>query len=318
MNEFTYKNPIDEQHVKAIRDCQILKVGDVYYLTGTSPEFFKGDNPGVGVYSSKDLVNWKFEKYIIDSTKIADDAWCKHRFWAPEIHPINNKFYCAFTCCNETTNYPYSVGIAVADDVLGPYEIVTKDEALTEGIDLNLFQDDDGKTYAYWSCDNGLLGQEIDLETCELIGEPVKCVEKGVGIEWDYVGIEGSWVIKRDDVYIHFYSSWSRGYEIGYATAKSPLGPWEKAGNNPFFGAQAQWACDKFEMEYTGDKNSPLTSVGHNATFKGPDGRDWITCHYQRNGENPKFGYDPIEIKNGVVTSPTGGPTHTPQTIKIR
>jgi len=315
VKKFNYQNPIDEKNVKAIRDSQIIEVEGIYYLTGTSPEFFKGDNPGIGVYSSIDLVNWKFEKYIIESVNLADDAWYRHRFWAPEIHNINNKFYCSFTCCNEITNYPYSVGIAVSDNILGPYKVITEENALTEGIDLNLFQDDDGKSYAYWSFDNGLIGQEINLKTCELIGDKVMCIKKGVDKEWDYVGIEGSWVIKRDGIYIHFYSSWSRGYEIGYATAKSPLGPWTKAKNNPFFGAQADWACEKFNMEYTGNRESPFVSVGHNSIFKGPDGRDWITCHYQRDNEAPKLGFDPLEIKNGVVSSPTNGPTYTLQNL---
>ncbi len=73
----------------------------------------------------------------------------------------------------------------------------------------------------------------------------------------------------------------------------------------------------EFGIQYTGNGDSPFVSVGHNAIFKGPDGRDWVTCHYQRKNEPPKLGYDPIEIKNGVVTSPTNGPSCTPQIINI-
>jgi len=309
---FNYQNPISALTVSAIRDCQILEVEGTYYLIGTAAEFFKGPNPGVSVYSSKDLLNWNFEKHIIERKDVAADAWYKDRFWAPELHHINGKFYCTFTCCNEATNFPFSVGVAVSDDVLGPYEIITHDEPLTAGIDLTLFQDDDGKVYAYWSFE-GIKGQEIDLESCDLKGTAFSCFGKGKGKEWDSIGIEGSWVLKREGIYYHFYSSWTRGYEIGYATAPHPKGPWKKADNNPFFGAQDKFVCEREGVEYSGDPASPYIAVGHNAIFKGPDGRDWITCHYQVKDEIPKLGFDPIDIKDGKITGV--GPTYTPQSV---
>jgi hypothetical protein len=54
--------------------------------------------------------------------------------------------------------------------------------------------------------------------------------------DWDAIGIEGAYIIKRQNIYYLFYFSWTRWYEIGYATAPSITGPWTKAGNNPFYG----------------------------------------------------------------------------------
>ena len=45
----------------------------------------------------------------------------------------------------------------------------------------------------------------------------------------------------------------------------------------------------------------------------GPDGRDWIVCHYQERDKEPTLGFDPIWFENGVIK--TNGPTYTEQTV---
>ncbi|MBQ8673903.1 MAG: glycoside hydrolase family 43 protein [Bacteroides sp.] len=42
---------------------------------------------------------------------------------------------------------------------------------------------------------------------------------------------------KRNGRYYLLYSSWTRGYEIGYATAPAITGPWTKGAANPIYGA---------------------------------------------------------------------------------
>ena len=49
--QFTYQNPI-KGGPEWMWDCFILKVGDTYYLTGTT------GNTGVRVWSSKNLTKW--------------------------------------------------------------------------------------------------------------------------------------------------------------------------------------------------------------------------------------------------------------------
>ncbi len=313
---FRYKNPIYSEAIDAIRDCQIVEDGGRYYLLGTCPPFFphynpqEGPNPGVKIYSSPDLLNWQFERFLIQREDVPEDGWYRNHFWAPEIHPRNGRFYLTFNCRNMETGFPHSCGIAVAEQILGPYTVLTHDEPLTQGNDLTIFTDDDGRSYVYRS---GIYGQEIDLASCTLLGKPVRCFAPEEG-KWDAIGIEGPYVIKREGAYYLFYSSWTRGYEIGYATASSPLGPWTKWEGNPFFGAQDPKACEKNGMPYTGNPDSPLTRVGHNAIFTGPDGRDWLTCHYQEKGGRESLGFDPIWIEDGQVRS--NGPTCTEQVVE--
>ncbi len=83
---FTYQNPIRNGIDKGMRDCQIFEDGGKYYLVGTSYPFWywqKEKNPGVKIYSSDDLLNWKFEKLLIDRSKLDTTVWYLDRFWAP-------------------------------------------------------------------------------------------------------------------------------------------------------------------------------------------------------------------------------------------
>jgi beta-xylosidase len=60
MTEIRYTNPITHDRAMGMRDHQILKVGDVWYMTGTSAPYWKGPNPGVRLFSSRNLLNWTF------------------------------------------------------------------------------------------------------------------------------------------------------------------------------------------------------------------------------------------------------------------
>ena len=216
----------------------------------------------------------------------------------------------------------------MADKITGPYTVLTTDAPLLDrnnwGNDMTLFTDDDGKTYAYWKSH---YVQEIDLEKAKLVGRRLPTLPGRVPGTWEHIGVEGSFVIKRRGVYYMFYSSGSRGYEVGYATAPHPMGPWTKYKGNPIYGAQNPESCQKNGLPYTGKPESPFLGAGHCTIFTGPDGRDWITAHCtlkaskpdeQRYQQNYAFElvYDPIWIdEKGIVHA--DGPTWTRQTIPL-
>ena len=307
---FTYKNPIYSEAIDSIRDCQIVEDDGRYFLIGSCPPYWEGPSPGIKLYSSDDLLNWQFERFLLKREDVAEDAWYRDRFWAPELHKIGDRYYLTFNCRNDQTGFPHSCGLAVADELLGPYTVLTHEQPLIEkGNDLTIFLDDNARTYIYWS---GIWGQEVDLPTCTRLGEPTLCFAHEEG-KWDAVGIEGPYVVKREGIYFMFYSSWTRGYEIGYATASAPLGPWQKFEGNPFFGAQDPGNNAERSMAFTGDPNSPYVGVGHNAVFTGPDGGDWLVCHYQEKDREESLGFDPIRIEGGLVKS--NGPSYVEQIV---
>ncbi|MCL3779053.1 hypothetical protein EMN47_01520 [Prolixibacteraceae bacterium JC049] len=350
---FSYTNPISKGiDEKGLRDCQVLRDGDWWYLTGTAWPHWDGAekngnlNNGIPLYKSKDLTSWQFVKYIVerpDSTK-----WYYRRFWAPEIHKIKGKYYAILNCRNAKQGYDWQhIGYAVADHIEGPYTVVTEDKPLARGNDLTFFEDDDGTVYAFWHTVNSdgsfwMGSAKIDLETGRFLSEPVEAIKTGkvdyetdakgkvktvfrygrnekkikTYYEWDSQGFEGAYVIKRNGTYFLFYSSWTRGYEIGYATAKNIAGPWTKADNNPIYGATSKSLCEKKGFKYDGSEENPFYAVGHNEIFEGPDGRLWLSCHGQQKGNSTPFlVIDPIDFdENGEIIKKE--PSYKTQTIK--
>jgi len=348
---FEYSNPITSGiDTNGLRDCQVLRDGDWWYMTGTSfPHWAREEtdgtlNQGVVLYRSKDLLNWEFVKYIVE--RPGPDKWYYRRFWAPEIHKIKGKYYALFNCSNESLVYPgQHTGYAVADNIEGPYSIVTEQEPLTHGNDLTFFEDDDGSVWAFWNSGRtfGIGFAQVDPEQGILLTEPVTAIlpgevdyeydENGEVVKvpgydgrpvpkvskyytWDAIGIEGSYVIKHDATYYLFYSSWTRGYEIGYATAPSVQGPWTKYPGNPFYGAQSRNVCERNGFDWQGDPDSPFDQVGHNEIFSGPDGRLWLSCHGITRGGKPFLVIDPIWF-DGEGNIITDGPSYTPQTVRL-
>lgn len=322
---FTWTNPLSPN----VRDPQVLKIDGTYYMTGTAAPFFEslGQTPGVKVWRSADLVHWDDGTVVLAPS---ETGWYKIRFWAPEIyhHRINDggdgKFYLAFNCPDgpDAKKATQAIGLAVADRVMGPYRVLTENKPLAPGNDAHVFRDTDGKTYIFRS---GLDAFEVDLPNAKVIGKPFDVLAKGPKGAWDgrsddapAVGLEGPWVIKIEKTYYCFYSSWGRGYEVGYATADNVRGPWTRYAHNPIYGAQDEQWCKKYKHDYTGDPTSPYRQVGHNALFTGPDGRLWHSAHAYRKGDKvlqPHLVIDPLRFENGEFKpSP---PSYTEQSVKV-
>ena len=332
---FTWQNPlpVSPDGLNGLRDPFILKEGNTWYMTGTGKPFFTldyaklGNAKGVPLYSSPDLKKWKFEGTILPRV---EGAWYYDDFWAPEIHvkdtPAGRRFYCVCTCNQETKDIPANqrgVVLAVAERITGPYKVLTPDGPLIGGNDADLFTDSDGKDYLFRA---GVTCVQVDLEHGKIIDEPWKCFGgEGEPDAWDVgpgIGHEGPEAIKIGDTYYCFYSSWGRGYEVGYATAKDLHGPWTKGAENPIYGAQSEAMCKRYHKVYTQAADVPYTEVGHGQPFIGPDGKWWISAHYGQKQKPPEAagyrgweqpGYDPLVFVNGEFKRTT--PTWTPQSI---
>jgi len=319
---FAYQNPNPGVNV---RDTVILPDEGKFYSIGTCPPYWQGANPGVKLFSSDNLVDWKFETMLIDAAKLPPDSWYKDRFWAPELHKIKGKYYLTFNCLNESEKYRHhhACGIAVSDRVKGPYKVMTPDKPLTPwpSNDLTLFEDEDGKVYAFfnngWTDVHKIYVAEMDMEKLRLKEEPVELFKQERGA-WDANGIEGSAVVKHEGTYYLFYSSWTRGYAVGYATARDIRGPYAKSKSNPLFGAWRK-GRENICVRYGKDIQDPLfpfTSLGHNQFFTGPDGRLWTSCHAYLTGSNEaSMLIDPVWFENGEVK--TTAPSYTPQEARI-
>lgn len=214
-----------------LADPTVFCDNGTYYLYGTSPV---SDN-GFWVYTSTDLQHWSGPAGAVDGYALRGNTYGTQGFWAPQVFKKDGRYAMAYTA-NE------QIAIAWADSPLGPF---VQDEpamipAKTKEIDPFVFHDDDGKTYMYHVRligGNRIYVAEMNDNLRSMKEETAReCIavnDKG----WENTA-EGKWgvsegptVVKLDGTYYMFYSCndfRSIDYAMGYATAKSPLGPWKK------------------------------------------------------------------------------------------
>jgi beta-xylosidase len=316
-----------------MRDHCIIKVGKQWYCTGTSLPVWTGLNPGVRLLVSDDLVHWRQHSWHIDTGKLPPDCLYNGRFWAPEIHYLQNKYWLTVNSGKVTKDDPkgmktHSIWLFSSDKVTGPYKLVNGPLTNQYNNDATIFEDDDGQTYLYCS-GNGLFQARINLPSGKIIGSIQKFLDKkdSENPDWMVGGIESPFVVKRDGTYFMFFSSWTRGYEIGLLKSNSPLGPWKLAAREPIFGTRKkgyrrELAIDGgYENLKFQDSEDPYCETGHNALFEGPDGKLWSSCHYlmydkrsypycpdlEAWEKTPQLGIEPVYYKNGMfyINSPT-------------
>ena len=91
-----------------------------------------------------------------------------------------------------------------------------------------------------------------------------------------------------------------QNYAVGYATSKSPMGPFQKADNNPV-------------LEKNVEQGGIVTGTGHNMITIAPDGKSMLCVYHGRTsetGENRVVFIDPMEVTEDgklVVHGPTTG-----------
>lgn len=136
----TFTNPLlyDE-----FSDPDILRVGDDYYLAGTTMHTV----PGLVILHSRDLVNWENISYCFDRFDFADPAFSLQEghevygqgIWAPCIRYANDQFY-LYSNVNGKGLQCYT-----SKDIHGPW---THHNMEGKIYDLSVLFDDDGKIYA--------------------------------------------------------------------------------------------------------------------------------------------------------------------------
>jgi beta-xylosidase len=285
----TYRNPIIDAIGPA--DPTVIRYQGKYYLYPT------WDSRGYDVFISDDLVHWTRKG------RCYSDA--RGGVWAPDVFHYrkgDGRFYLYYTA-----NKPGGgklVGVAVSDSPLGPF--TDKGTLKTDAIDAHMFQDDDGKFYLYYVHLAG--GFKIMVQPMKDTLTPAEVPPKEVirpTEPWEKRKgevTEGPWMLKRQDVYYLMYSgSGADGpdYGIGYATARSPLGPFVKHPGNPI-----------------AHRGGNVFGPGHHCVVEGPDGRLWMVYHQQNSekiGWNRFLAIDPLWFdEKGVIHVKTTRGTDEP------
>lgn len=209
----TFTNPLfyDE-----FSDPDILRVGDDYYLAGTTMHTV----PGVNILHSKDLVNWTQVSYCFDRFDFNDPAFSLDTgrevygqgVWAPCIRYHKGKFY-VFTNVNGKGLQAY-----IASDIKGPWKHV---QVKGNIYDLSVLFDDDDKIYAIYGYGS--------VKCCELksdLSEPVPGTAREIIPEGTAVG-EGHHMYKINGYYYLISTDYKPNGRTLCSRSKSIWGPYE-------------------------------------------------------------------------------------------
>lgn len=228
------EQPIDRNIYLA--DPTIFYENGIYYLYGT------GGGPDVGflVYTSTDRKHWEGPRGVSDGYALKKgDAYGSKWFWAPQVFRYKEAYYMAYTADE-------CIAIARSESPLGPFkqDTLAKLPASIRQIDSYVFFDEDGKVYLYHvrlNQGNRLFVAELNEDLTAIREETLtECISAQGGwedtqqAEWPVA--EGPTVFKQKGIYYFFYSAndfRNIDYAVGYATSRSPYGPWEKQKGNP-------------------------------------------------------------------------------------
>ncbi len=209
----TFTNPLfyDE-----FSDPDILRVGDDYYLAGTTMHTV----PGLVILHSKDLVNWENISYCFDRFDFDDDAFSlkNHKeiygqgIWAPAIRYANGQFY-VFSNINGKGLQCYT-----SKDIRGPWKHHNMKGRI---YDLSVLFDDDGKIYAIHG-----YGEVKCTELKPDMSGPIEETERTIIPEGNAVG-EGHHMYKINGMYYLISTDYRPNGRTLCSRSKSIWGPYE-------------------------------------------------------------------------------------------
>ncbi|WP_010282058.1 glycoside hydrolase family 43 protein [Bacillus timonensis] len=244
-------------------DPSICRVGEDYYLVTSSFAYY----PGVPIFHSRDLVNWKQLGHVLDrpSQLPLDGLRQSQGIYAPTIRYHDGVFYMITTNVGKGGNF-----FVTATNPAGPWSDPYYLDA--PGIDPSLFFDDDGKVYYHgtrpapegekYSGNWEVWLQELDLETKQLVGEPVGLWR---GALRDVIWPEGPHLYKVNGYYYLLISEAGTGHHHASSIARSErvTGPYAGNPGNPIL-----------THRHLG-KDYPVVNVGHCDFVETQNGEWW-------------------------------------------
>jgi hypothetical protein len=268
-------------------DVTVIRDNGKYYMYCT----------GGGAWVSDDLLNWTF--HLVPNVPVA-----------PHVVKFNGAFYMGG---NDGPLFK-------ADNPLGPFTHFsdwtnTPDVAggWNGAFDIDIFVDDDNQAYLYYPGRgvSGIFAVPLDAHNlARFAGPPKHLFGFNRDHVWERYGemneypdvawIEGPWLQKHNGTYYLEYSAsgtqW-KTYAEGYYTAKSPMGPFAYAANNPL-------------LRKT---DGLVTGTGHGSIVEGPGGQLWqfYTIVLNNPPGGRRIGMDPVAFdQDGAMSVRV---TDTPQ-----
>ncbi|MEK6481389.1 glycoside hydrolase family 43 protein [Catalinimonas sp. 4WD22] len=262
----TYQNPILAGFYP---DPTICKAGDKFYMTNSTFSYF----PGLPIFESSDLVNWKQIGHAMDRPSQLDTEGqgVSRGLFAPAITYHEGTFYIVCTQVDKGGNF-----VITATDPAGPWSDPIYLGELN-GIDPSLFFDEDGRVYIVYNSvapDNNpqysghrtIRMYELDSESLQPIGEQIMLVNGGVDISEEPVWIEAPHIYKIDGYYYLMCAEGGTAYNHSEVIFRSQdvRGPYEPGPVNPIL----------TQRHLDPSRPNPVTTAGH-ADMVQLDNGDW-------------------------------------------
>ncbi|WP_144428952.1 glycoside hydrolase family 43 protein [Chryseobacterium sp. StRB126] len=270
-------NPLkpDEFYSPILQGCypdpSITRKGKDYYLVNSSFSMF----PGVPIFTSKDLVNWKQVGHVLDrpSQLKVEKSGVSHGIYAPDIkyNKHNDTFYMI------TTQFAGGIGnmvVKTKDPSKGWSEV---QKLNFDGIDPAIFFDDDGKAYIVhndappkdteqYNGHRVIKMWDYDLEKDQVVPDSDKIiVNGGVDLSQKPIWIEGPHIYKKNGKYYLMCAEGGTGgnHSEVIFMSDSPKGPYVPAGNNPIL----------TQRYFPKDRKEKVDWAGHADLVETPDGQ---------------------------------------------
>ncbi|MCX7985474.1 MAG: family 43 glycosylhydrolase [Bacteroidales bacterium] len=250
----TFRNPI----ITGMNpDPSIVRVGDDFYLTTSSFEYF----PGLPIYHSKDLVNWKLIGYGLSKASNCPLRGCESSTggnYAPTLRYHNGIFYLA--CTNYGGEGTQGQFYVTATNPAGPWS-----DPVWVGnwyVDPSMEFINDTLYYLTPNNADGFLLGIMNPQTGKYI-KPLKKIATGTGGS----SPEGPHLYKINNYYYLISAEGGTGYDHMEVVQRSasPWGPYEKSPKNPV-------------LSNKNKPNHPFQAIGHADFVQLPDGSWWAVC----------------------------------------
>ncbi|KAI3318014.1 glycoside hydrolase family 43 protein [Xylariaceae sp. AK1471] len=236
--------------------------GTFYCVTSTFISF-----PGLPIYASKDLLNWKLISHAWNrESQLPGASWNttgqQQGMYAATLRHHDGLFY---VICEYLGVGSSNLGVVFKSP--DPFRESAWSDPVTfrtKLIDPDLFWDDDGKAYV---ATQSVVLQEINLETGELSQPPIS-LWNGTGGVWP----EGPHLYKKDGYYYLMIAEGgtATNHSITIARSRNLKGPYEAYENNPIL-------TNRGTNEY-------FQTVGHGDLFQDTQGNWWGIALATRSG----------------------------------
>ncbi|GMK38039.1 xylosidase/arabinosidase [Paenibacillus sp. CCS19] len=264
----TFRNPILPGFYP---DPSICRVDEDYYMVTSTFEYF----PGVPIFHSRDLVNWRQIGHVLDRPSQLDLSGvpASRGIYAPTIRYHEGVFYMVTTFVESAAGARRNFYVTTQDPA-GPWsEPNWLEEA--PGIDPSLFFDTDGR--AYYTGNRMPPGgqrypkhmeiwlQELDLDKKQLVGPTYSLWDGALnGIHAQ----EGPHLYKVGEWYYLLIAEGGTGFthSVTVARSRSLTGPYETGKTNPIL-----------THRHLG-RGADIVNVGHADLVEAHNGEWWLVC----------------------------------------